>query len=119
MQLDNTKIGYIYKITSPTNKIYIGQTFNFNKRINRYKSLDCKNQRYLYNSFLKHGYDNHKIEIIESGPYNINELLELEIYYIKYFESFNLGMNLTIGGDGCRLGHHSEETKKKISNSKE
>ena len=55
----------IYKITNPTNKIYIGQSTNIGNRFKHYKSLDCKRQSSLYKSFLKHGVENHNFEIIE------------------------------------------------------
>ena len=50
----------IYKITSPTNKIYIGQSIDIENRFTKYKSLDCKNQVRLYNSLKKYGFDKHK-----------------------------------------------------------
>ena len=42
----------IYKITSPSNKIYIGQTTNYKKRLGDYYNLNCINQIKLYNSFI-------------------------------------------------------------------
>ena len=54
----------IYKITSPSNRIYIGQSINIETRFSRYKSKDCKSQTILYNSFVKYGVENHKFEII-------------------------------------------------------
>lgn len=57
----------IYKITSPTGKIYIGQSVNLKRRFRDYKKLTnkIKNQRKLYRSFLKHGVENHQFDIIE------------------------------------------------------
>jgi len=55
----------IYKITSPTNKIYIGQSTNIKSRKNQYKRLNCKLQPKLYNSLKKYGPENHIFEIIE------------------------------------------------------
>ena len=40
----------IYKITSPTNKVYIGQSYNINKRVNHYSNLLCKGQPKLFQS---------------------------------------------------------------------
>src|SRR6478736_5572293 len=40
----------IYKITSPSGKIYIDQSKNTNIRFRDYKSLKCKKQIKLYNS---------------------------------------------------------------------
>lgn len=45
----------IYKITSPTNKIYIGQSVNIEKRLKSYKDNLPKSQTLLLRSFLKHG----------------------------------------------------------------
>ena len=59
------KIGYIYKITNPNNKIYIGQTINFIKRKSQYKNLYCKGQTAIYNSIKKYGWDNFEIEILQ------------------------------------------------------
>ena len=39
------KYGYIYKLESPSGKIYIGKTFNLKKRFSEYKCLNCKNQK--------------------------------------------------------------------------
>ena len=103
----------IYKITSPTNKIYIGQSINIKRRIARYKCLDCKNQYKLHNSLLKYGWDLHIFEII--CECNDDILNELEKYYIKYYDTFDTehGLNLTDGGDSKRIV--SLETRLKMS----
>ncbi|HEC36627.1 hypothetical protein LCGC14_1312370 [marine sediment metagenome] len=49
------KICGIYKITSPTKKIYIGQSIDINRRKIIYKNILCKLQRKIYNSLKKHG----------------------------------------------------------------
>ena len=69
----------IYKITSPSSKIYIGQTNNFKKRFEVYKNKRCFSQPRLYSSFLKYGVENHKIEIIEKC--DITKLNERERYW--------------------------------------
>lgn len=89
----------IYKITSPSNKIYIGQAINIYKRWKFYKGLRCKNQRKLYYSFLKYGTETHTFEILEVClPIELNER---EIYYIKFFDTFlsKHGLNLRSGGE--------------------
>jgi group I intron endonuclease len=51
-----TMKGYIYKLTSPSNKCYVGQTVNINKRFSEYKTFHhCKNQPKLFNSLKKYG----------------------------------------------------------------
>lgn len=94
----------IYKITNPKGRIYIGQSKNLDERLIRYKKLQCcKNQLFLYRSFLKYGIENHIFEIVERGSFSKSELNELEKKYIKQFNSFNGwkngGLNLTTGGD--------------------
>jgi len=59
-------MGFIYKITNPNNKIYIGKTYCLRKRINGHKSYSKKGFKHiLYNSIRKYGWDLHKIEVIE------------------------------------------------------
>lgn len=114
------KYGYIYKIISPTGKIYIGKSTNIDKRINTYKGLNCKKQPLIYNSLLKYGFSAHTINILYEGENTLKELNEIEIYFIGFFDSFYLknknGMNLTLGGDGGFGRKISEEHKEKIRN---
>jgi len=55
----------IYKITSPTGRVYIGQAIDILKRKNRYSLLNCKNQHRIYNPLKKYGWVNHQFDIIE------------------------------------------------------
>ncbi len=103
-------IGYIYKIVNPSNKVYIGQTIDLYQRKIHYKKLHCSKQLYLYNSIIKHGWENHSFEIIEE--IDKESLNEREKYWINYYNSFKEGMNLTTGGDNYEL---SEVSKNKIS----
>ncbi len=102
----------IYKITSPSNKIYIGKTVNIYARQNRYKNLHCKSQTKIYRSLKKYGWENHRFEIIEECLES--ELDNKEKYFIELYGCFNSkhGLNLKEGGEGGKM---SEETKKKIS----
>jgi group I intron endonuclease len=105
----------IYKITCLiTGKIYIGQSVDIFNRWIQYHRLEQKViGPKLYNSFIKYGLDNHVFEIIEEC---IKEQLNIkEINYIKQCNSFLKGLNLTEGGEGVK---HTDETKKKISDSK-
>jgi len=106
----------IYKITSPSGKIYIGQGVNIEHRWECYKGLHCKTQTKLYHSFLKHGVENHVFQIIHICKEE--ELNDLEIYYVKFYNTFNTthGLNLREGGNSG--GRHSDETKKKQSEAK-
>jgi len=112
------KYGYIYKITSPTGRIYIGKTTNLTLRIDYYRRLKCKKQPLLFNSLSKHGFSGHTFEIIYEGENTLIELNELEIFYIGFFNSFHgsneNGINLTLGGDGGFGRKISDEHRKKI-----
>ena len=107
----------IYKIESPSGKIYIGQSWNIEFRFNQYKQLKCKRQLSLYNSLIKYGFDNHVINVIHELPADISqEVIDIyEIIYWKQYKDLNHNM-LNIRQPGSR-GKHSEETKKKMSES--
>jgi group I intron endonuclease len=121
------KITGIYKITSPNNKIYIGQSKNIYSRWNAYKyfqrDYECykkKNKNSLiFKSFKKYGYENHKFEILE-----ICDELELNIKEISYIKKYNsnvlvgskIGLNLHKGGNKPPIKRKmTEEEKIKIS----
>ncbi len=112
-KIDNLII-CIYKISSPSGKIYIGQSGNFKERYKNYIRCKGRNQTRLNRSFLKYGVENHVFEIVHECTEL--ELNELEIYYIKVYNSFNTkhGLNLKDGGLG---GKPSDETKKRLSES--
>jgi hypothetical protein len=112
-----TPYGKIYRLTNKVNgKMYHGQTIeeNINDRWNKYRRLECKSQKKLYNAIKKYGWDNFLAEVIDTTPQNQSQLDELEIFYIAKFDSINNGYNIMPGG---AHGKHSEETKRKISNS--
>lgn len=115
--IDNSKF-YIYKITSPSGKVYIGQTTHIKLRFKAYKHLNCKGQNRLYKSFVKHGVQNHTFEIIErfDSDIEVSILNDREIFYIKDYKDKGFALlNLTDGGLNCRK---SEETRKKFSQAK-
>lgn len=105
----------IYKITSPSNKIYIGQTTNYSKRHNAYKNHKCKLQPKLFASIEKYGFINHTIEIIKECQ--VEDLNYYERYYQEYYESVLNGLNLRYTATTDKSGFMSEESKKKMSDS--
>lgn len=100
----------IYKITNPNGKVYIGKTSNWYNRHSNYKNFktakQVHKQKILYSSFLKYGFDAHKIEIIEEFQSDSNYCSGKEIFWIKSYMSNTCkypkmnGMNLTDGGEG-------------------
>ena len=109
--------GYIYKITSIKNRVYIGQTINFKVRFNKYKRLDCKNQKKLYNSLLKYGIEKHTFEII--CECDINDLNDKERYYQDLYNSTSkFGLNIRLTKSTDRNGSFSDESKRKMAEAK-
>lgn len=103
--------GYIYKITSPKNKCYIGQTIN--KVEDRWQThirdsmKGIKRCRAIAAAIAKYKIDNMVFEVIKTCP--IDELNQWECYYIKEYNSmFPTGYNLREGGNGKM----TEESKK-------
>lgn len=105
----------IYKITSPTGRIYIGQSIDIEKRRKMYVNNHCKKQQKLHASLCRYGFNEHEFEVIEECEWDL--LNEREEYWIEFYGTFNseLGLNLSSGGLNKRV---SEETKQKISVSK-
>lgn len=99
----------IYKITSPSNRIYVGSTKNITRRWRDYKNLKCEKQRKLYNSFLKHGVEKHKFEIITECEEV--DLLKLETQFGELYNvlDYKSGLNLQLPKDGDKLGGVSKE----------
>jgi group I intron endonuclease len=111
--------GKIYKITNiENNLIYIGCTINsldkrFYEHLYRCFKTDYKSK--LYNSIKKYGKEKFTIELIEECELSV--IYETEKKYIEQYDSYNNGLNSTLGGEGC-LGYvHSPEMRIKISES--
>lgn len=109
--------GYIYKITSPSGKIYIGQTINLYMRKVKYKRIECKTQPKLFNSLKKYGWEAHIFEVIqEFTDLTDRKLLDKqEINWITFYDSYNKGLNCTIGGNSRENYIVSPETREKLS----
>lgn len=103
---------YIYQIWFPSSeKSYIGQTNNLQKRMNEHLktgSLICK-------ALWK--YDDWQVTILHTTNEELANQLEIED--IRNFNSVAPnGYNLTHGGDGCKGYKHSEKAKEKLRGSK-
>lgn len=103
---------YIYKTTNNiTNKIYIGQSQKDKSDNEEYLGSGL----ILLKSIKKHGKHNFSKEILHECSTK-DELNDLEIYYIKKFNSTNelIGYNIVTGGQGGYLGEVANN-KKKVS----
>ncbi len=108
----------VYKITSPTKKVYIGQSIDIEKRIETYSKYHngVKSQIKLYNSIKKYGWETHIFEIIEEC--NVELLNNRERYWQDYYNVLSeYGLNCKLTTCAEKSGQLSETTKTKISNS--
>lgn len=114
-------MGVIYKITSPTGRIYVGKTKRPKIRVWEYRWRSKKRKSIVHDSIKGYGWEAHKFEIIEELP---DEMLnEREKFWVKELNTFYLdnplGMNMTRGGDGGgQSWMHDIERRKKQSESR-
>ncbi len=106
----------IYKVTNiKNNKSYIGQTTQkFSIKKTQHIRYDKHLQTHFYRALKKYGKENFEWEIIEKCN-SKNELDEMEYHYIKQYNSFNNGYNITMGGEGTLGRIVSQLTRKLIS----
>lgn len=104
----------IYKITSPTKKIYIGQSVDIERRFKEYKKNKNKYQYRVYNSLKKYGIENHIFEVIEECAI---ELLNIrERYWQDFYNVLSEnGLNCRLTTTNDKSGELSIETKEKMS----
>lgn len=109
------KLGKIYLISNDVNnKLYVGQTLQtLNKRFNGhccYSKSDRSSNMYIKRAIHKYGRDKFHIKLIEEC--SINLLNEREKYWINYYDSYNTGYNLTLGGQSSNYFslHRLEDT---------
>jgi len=105
-------MGLIYKYTNEiNNKIYIGftsRTFEI-RSYEHIKQARLNSEYAFHRAIRKYGIENFSSEIIEE-----NVSIERESFWIKKYESFGKGYNMTEGGEGTKGIKRSEETKKKL-----
>lgn len=104
----------IYKILSPSNKVYIGQTWDYKKRMSGYKNISCKRQPKLYNSLLKYSVDNHSFTIVHELPEDISQSV-LDTYEQLYIDQYrDCGIQLMNIREAGSHGKHSQESIEKL-----
>ena len=111
------KTSGVYKIVSPTGKIYIGQSLNIWARMGIYKNGWTHNQPKLHRSFNKYGFENHIFYLLEICSQDI--ILERETFYKQQMIN-ELGWDKTLFCDlhDQGSGPRSEETCRKLSEGK-
>jgi len=105
------KVGMIYMATSPSGKVYIGQTtrsLHQRKYFHFYYASNTERNVKFSNAIRKYGEDIEWIVLHDNVP--IDRLDEIEIEEIKQHNSYESGYNSTPGGEFITL-----ETRDKIS----
>lgn len=109
--------GIIYKITSPSGKIYVGSTKDFKQRMRHYERAHCKAQVRLYNSIIKYGFENHVVEILDEVL--IEYIYKAEAVWGNYYDVLGRrGLNCTLPKTSDRYKNVSDETRIRMSNSR-
>ena len=108
-------MGVIYCYTNKVNgKTYIGQTTNEGVRKTQHlrRAVNSNSQYTFHKAIRKYGWDNFEYNVLEVT----DDLDEREIYWIKQFDSYNRGYNMTLGGKSPMRGRkHSNEWKESMS----
>lgn len=107
----------IYKIKSPTGRVYIGQSVDVTRREGSYRAMyNCKQQVRLYASFVKYGFSEHIFEVVEEC--SVEELNTRERYWQDFYNVLGeYGLNCVLTKTKDRSGKQSKSTvDKRVSN---
>jgi hypothetical protein len=118
----------IYKLTSPSNKSYIGQTksnieLRWKQHRQLWKRLKIKGCYKNSSSKLFYAFDKYpenscwKISIL-CECLSKKELDKMEMYYILNYDTVNNGYNITKGGSGRKVDFLTKEHKQNLSNAR-
>lgn len=109
------RIATVYKITSPTGRVYIGSTITkMHVRMAYYRRLECKTQIKLYNSLLKYGFEAHTIEIVETCD-SVNRNFRETFWGMRFDVLGENGLNCLL--PKCEeYGGISNETRERFKN---
>lgn len=103
----------IYKITSPSGRVYVGHSIDIYWRWVSYINEVCKTQPKLYRSLQKYGSENHTFDILEECDFN--SLLIKERYWQEFYDVIGpKGLNCLLVGTSEKKAVFSEEYKRKI-----
>ena len=108
-KVNNQKIAGIYKIVNKCNgKIYIGQSSDIYGREVKHRNFlknNTHHNRHLQYAWNKYGPESFAFSIIEEC--DLEQLDSRENYWINFYDSYNTGYNLDLGGDGIRGYKHT------------
>ena len=119
MQYQRKKSYAIYRIKSPSSKIYIGKDEYFPSRMNNHRRIAENPRKAEYNSPIhrairKYGCSRMIVEVVDRNAKSVEELKRREKIWIWLSNSKNKGYNQTLGGEGTQGFRHSVSTKEKL-----
>jgi group I intron endonuclease len=100
---------YLYILTSPSGKQYVGQAVNTHVRFSKYRRLACMQQTALHAALSKYGWDAFSVEVLGHVP--AADADRYETYLIADLGTqapggYNVMAGGQSGGRGkCRKGH--------------
>ena len=100
---DTQKIFMLYKVTSPSNKVYIGitcESLRSRKSKHKYTANRMKKSHKFSNAIKKYGIDGMNWEIVCSNLTK-EDAINKEIVMIKELDTYKSGYNSTKGGEGA------------------
>lgn len=106
----------IYKIVSPSGKIYVGQSVDIEKRKCQYEKYpyQIKTQVILHNSIEKYGWENHTFQILEECE--VENLNKRERYWQEKLNSVGEnGLNCRYTKTEDKSGYHSKASRKRMA----
>jgi len=115
-----TKKNYaIYRIKSPSGKVYIGKDEYFPSRMNNHRRIAENPRKVEYNSpvhraIRKYGWSRMVVEMVDRNAKSVAELKLRERVWIWLHDSKRRGYNQTFGGEGTVGFKHSDQTKEKL-----
>jgi len=109
-----TETAHLYRLTSPSGKVYIGITKNTRKRwLEHSHAARCGSKCVLHKAICKYGFDSFKKEILLTSTFSYVKDLEVKAI-AAYSTMIPAGYNMTAGGDGTVGYIFTDEDKMKI-----
>lgn len=108
----------IYKITTPSGRLYIGQSKDILHRWYRYKTYQCPRQPMLFASLKKYSSENCVFEILHELPCDVSRdvMNNYEELYISLYKTAGIEL-LNLNEGGHKNQELSESTRQKLRES--
>lgn len=107
----------IYKAEFPNGKVYIGKSKDYESRKKGHQySVNHKGSTKMKRAISKYGFESIKWEVIFETDDKFL-LSDMQIFYIKEYDSVKNGYNISTGGDGGDTISNNENRLEIIKNS--